>query len=465
LWRIEGTISRGTYALAGFIGFAIKHNLDRLIASSLGTRWGIWNYWIPLENVTQPHAWQPGDRRLLMALLVTALPFIWIGVTLTVKRLRDAGQPLWLAILFFAPIVNLLFFAVLCVLSGESREARSGQYERMRASSNLWPESRVGSAVLGVGVSALIGVVVTWIDLRLLGNYGLTLFIALPFVMGYVAVWIHCHRVKRTIGDALAVATLSVLLAAIGIAAIAIEGIICLFMAAPIAWILAAFGGFLAHVIHNGTESPDPEASTFTALVLAIPLMLGAEHAAPPPIPRFQVHTSLEIAAPPAVVWKRIISFPTLPPPGEWPFRLGIAYPVEAHLTGEGLTADRECRFSTGRFKEPILVWEPGKHFAFAISEEPLLMKETSPYGNIRVRHLEDHDFQAERADFFLTSLPNGGTRLEGISTYQNRMWPGSYWRIWTDAIVHSIHQRVFEQVKTLAEADARALPAATATN
>ena len=71
------------------------------------------------------------------------------------------------------------------------------------------------------------------------------------------------------------------------------------------------------------------------------------------------------------------------------------------------------------------------------------------------VRHLEDHDFQPERADFVLIPLSNGGTRLEGTTTYQNKMWPGQYWRLWTDAIIHSIHNRVFNHVKALAEADA----------
>ena len=31
LWRLDGTIGRGTYATVGLVGFAIKHNLDRLI--------------------------------------------------------------------------------------------------------------------------------------------------------------------------------------------------------------------------------------------------------------------------------------------------------------------------------------------------------------------------------------------------------------------------------------------------
>ena len=155
---------------------------------------------------------------------------------------------------------------------------------------------------------------------------------------------------------------------------------------------------------------------------------------------------------------KRVIAFPPMAPPTGWPLRLGFAYPIEARLVGEGLTADRQCRFSTGSFKEPILVWEPGRHFAFGVSEEPLLMKETSPYGAIKVRHLEDRDFQPERVDFVITPLPNGNSRLEGTTTYQNKMWPGVYWRIWTDSLIHSIHHRVFAHIKQLSETDEREL-------
>jgi hypothetical protein len=293
----------------------------------------------------------------------------------------------------------------------------------------------------------------------------MTLFIAVPFVMGYVSMWVHGHRVKRGLQDLLAVVSLTVALAFSGILAVAIEGIICLAMAAPFAWVLAVIGGAVAMVIHNRTALPNPELETFAVLLVALPVLLGAEHAAPPPVPRFEVRSSIKIAAPPEIVWKYIISFPTLPPPRELPFRVGIAYPVEARLKGEGLTAYRECLFSTGRFQEPILAWEPGKHFAFSISEEPLLMKEMSPYRNIHVRHLEDRDLQPERADIFLTPLPDGGTHLEGIGVYTNKMWPGFYWHIWTDAIVHSIHRRVFEEVKNLAEADARTMQAAKPVN
>ena len=94
---------------------------------------------------------------------------------------------------------------------------------------------------------------------------------------------------------------------------------------------------------------------------------------------------------------------------------------------------------------------------AFAVKHnlDRLLAQETSPYGDIKVRRLEDHDFQPERVDFVITRLPNGNSRLEGTTTDQNKMWPGAYWRIWTDGPIHSIHRRVFEYIKQLAEADA----------
>jgi hypothetical protein len=51
LLRWEGKVGRKTYALVGVIGFAIKHNIDRLIAANFFsvTSTGFWphmfNYW------------------------------------------------------------------------------------------------------------------------------------------------------------------------------------------------------------------------------------------------------------------------------------------------------------------------------------------------------------------------------------------------------------------------------------
>ena len=57
LWRFDGNVSRKTYALVGFVGFAIKHNIDRYIARNyLHQANGLFNYSIsPLDACAMPH--------------------------------------------------------------------------------------------------------------------------------------------------------------------------------------------------------------------------------------------------------------------------------------------------------------------------------------------------------------------------------------------------------------------------
>jgi hypothetical protein len=55
LWRFDGTVTRQTYALVGFIGFAIKHNIDRYVARDyLYGIHGLLNYWLPSAK---PRVW------------------------------------------------------------------------------------------------------------------------------------------------------------------------------------------------------------------------------------------------------------------------------------------------------------------------------------------------------------------------------------------------------------------------
>jgi hypothetical protein len=49
LLQWQGCVNRRTYLLAGFIGVAVKYNLDRLIATSFFHRsFNIASYWKPL---------------------------------------------------------------------------------------------------------------------------------------------------------------------------------------------------------------------------------------------------------------------------------------------------------------------------------------------------------------------------------------------------------------------------------
>ena len=55
LWSWDGKVSRRKYAAAGFIGVAIKYNLDRLIAAAFFGHPNsfFFNYWAPLGKAAR----------------------------------------------------------------------------------------------------------------------------------------------------------------------------------------------------------------------------------------------------------------------------------------------------------------------------------------------------------------------------------------------------------------------------
>jgi hypothetical protein len=178
----------------------------------------------------------------------------------------------------------------------------------------------------------------------------------------------------------------------------------------------------------------------------------GIEKAAPAPLQVHSVETTIRINAPAEKVWRNVISFSDIPDSGDWIFQLGVAQPLRAEIKGTGIGAVRECLFSTGMFVERVEAWDENRRFAFSVVSGAETMRELSPY-NIHPRHLDGY-FVPEAADFRLISNSDGTTTLSGTSRYRNAMWPGGYWRVWSDFIIHRIHMRVFQHIRTLSEAN-----------
>lgn len=457
LWTWEGTIERGPYAVVGVLGFAIKHNLDRIVGRTIfHRRWSLFNYWIPFGRAVRVTSLSSEERDFLFWMIILSLPFIWIGVALTFRRLRALGAPLWLVALFFVPYLNLLFFLILCVYPSQTAEdlLKPARERENRTLNKIIPQSKWGSAAMALLCSSVIGLGATLLSVKTdLSIYGIGLFVALPFCLGLISVLLYGYHEPRDLGSCLAVAVFSILLLGALLLGLAIEGAICLLVAAPIGLTLGLIGGLAGYSIQRRRWNRLQTQATFGAVLLFLPLLMGAEGAHPREAPLLQVQTQIEIAARPETVWRYLVSFSTLPRPTEWPFRVGIAYPLRSTLQGTGLAAHRECQFSTGKFVEPIRFWEKNRRLVFTISGEPPVMQEMSPYGHIHTRHIDEHDFQAQDAEFLLTPLANGHTLLSGTSRYRNRMWPVAYWRLWSDAIVHQIHLRVFRHIKQLSEA------------
>ena len=101
---------------------------------------------------------------------------------------------------------------------------------------------------------------------------------------------------------------------------------------------------------------------------------------------------------------------------------------------------------------EQIDVWDAPRLLRFRVTENPAPMREWTPYAEVSPRHLHGYLISRE-GEFRLTPLPGNRTLLEGTSWYQHGLQPAPYRRLWSDAIFHRVHQRVFADIKQMAEA------------
>src|SRR5262249_10528557 len=148
--------------------------------------------WAPLGMGAQLRHLSGMDTKFLLLLLLVAVPFMWIGLAMTVQRLRDAGRPLWLTCAFFAPTLNLLLFLVLCALpSKQMAPDKEGTPWPPPALSRAMPKAKGASALMAVTLAGMIGLlfILAWNAYR--GGYGWSLFLGLPFCLGLFSVLVY----------------------------------------------------------------------------------------------------------------------------------------------------------------------------------------------------------------------------------------------------------------------------------
>ena len=444
------TISRGRFAGAGVALFVVKHVADRVVAAAFGKRWSLASYWVPPGSGVPLRELASADAPLLLALTALCIPFVWIGVLLTMRRLRTVGLPGWLVVHFFLPFVNVVFFFLLVALPDAPRTAPAG-----RAPAGEDPfASAAWALVATVPAGLLVALLAAWFL-----TYGWGLFVALPFVLGLVATLRYGARGERGLGPSIGVGVLANLLIGAGLLALSVEGLVCLFMAAPLALFLSGLGSLVGYGLLQRPLPPSRTAALCLLALLVPPAAVAAESAVPGAPPVFRVVTVVDVDAPPDVVWRHVVAFPDLPRPREWLFRAGIAYPIGARIEGRGVGARRECVFSTGSFVEPIEVWDEPRLLRFGVTSSPPPMTEWTPYGaGLRAPHL-DGFLLARWGEFRLDPLPGGRTRLTGTTAYEHGLWPAAYWAWWSDAIIARIHLRVLTHVKRRSETAALPLP------
>jgi len=436
IWTdLSQPVGRRLYLTHGLSLAAVKYLGDVLLVyAASGVLWTPTHYvhGLPSLLIQLPAS----SLWLALALAAWMLPFLAIGMTLSLRRAIDAGQSPWLSILFLVPFVNYALIATLAALPSRPR----GHDDRPSMPSRRNPRAAAVAVVAGV----LLAVLAVHLGIRVMrtSGYGLWLFVLTPFAMGACTGFFYNHgrgsaghgTTPLVIGTALAACL--VLLVTAG------EGAICLVMALPIALPLAALGGVVGRLAAGDTADQAPP---LMLMLLVLPLTAAVE----PPSGRtmHEVQSSVVIDASPDAIWPHVVAFRPIPAPTDWLFRAGVAYPIRARIEGAGVGAVRYCEFSTGPFVEPITRWEPGHRLSFDVVDSPASMRELSPYRELSPRHLHGY-LRSKRGEFRLIDLGDGRTRLEGSTWYEIEMAPEAYWQIFSDALIHRIHQRVLDHIK-----------------
>ena len=438
-------MTRRQYLTAGLMLMALKYVIDAtaifIVADVL---WTPWEYLFPLIGV---HAAKVGTfpTWFQLALLVWTLPFIWIGVTLMLRRAVDAGRsPAWCGA-FFIPILN--YAAMLWLAALPSAQPATESLKPDTASD----EDRFGSAIFGILGAAAFGLLAILVSVIGFKNYGGPLFLGTPFIQGMVCGWAFNRERVRSTKETVGVVWISLLLVGGLVFLFAMEGVICLLMALPIAAVLGFMGGVVGRSIALRGRGNVMGAAAMLFVVPTGAMMEKATTSAPP---MYEVVTTIDVAAPPAVVWDKVVQFGEIEATLAWYFRGGISYPVRASIVGQGVGAIRRCEFSTGAFVEPITVWDEPRRLAFDVTEQPPPLEELSIYSKVYAPHIGGY-FRSHRGEFRLIGLANGGTRLEGHTWYSVAVYPQGYWRAISEVLLHEIHRRVLNQVKLEAEESA----------
>lgn len=295
--------------------------------------------------------------------------------------------------------------------------------------------------------TAILATALTALQIKFTGEYGFLLFLFTPLLIGVLPILLYDKDEPLKKREVITIGLVTLSLFSISLVLLGIEGLICIAMAVPIGVSLTIIGSLIAFLIRSKQKK---ENGLKLSMLFFLTIPLFAYMDVKSPLTLSSVKTSIIIEANIKQVWESVVTFPKLKEPNDYLFKAGVSYPIEATIDGKGKGAIRYCKFNTGDFIEPITTWNEPNELSFDVQQQPLPMKELSFY-DIDAPHLHDY-FLSKKGQFKLTKISENKTLLEGTTWYTHNIRPEFYWKIWSNYIIHKIHLRVLEHIKTNAE-------------
>jgi hypothetical protein len=239
-----------------------------------------------------------------------------------------------------------------------------------------------------------------------------------------------------------------------------LEGIICLLMAAPFLIGFTLLGSILAYWVLRSTPRR-PGKNTLSCIVL-----LGLLPLAVQPVENqhlvetltTKVTTEIVINASPQEVFSYVQGFPRITSqelhhPEEALFLMGLPAPTQSVIDCHGPGCMRHCLFSQNtRFDEKVMVYKPDKELTFMVTS---VVGPQNPVTGVDIHVMPGGMyFNNHQGQFLLDEIAPGKTRVRGTTWYTLKSSLNWYAKPWADLMLHTIHQRVLEHIKVIAEAE-----------
>lgn len=288
---------------------------------------------------------------------------------------------------------------------------------------------------------------------KAIGAMSVAFLLCVPAATGALAVYFAGRRDPVTLLRALALPLAPCGAAMLAAVVTFLEGTICLAIAAPLFFAMGSLGGLVMALVQRRRRAKD------SAIVAALlPLAWGGvEERVACPREEYRVENVLEIAAPPAVVWRHVASVEAIAPdelPWSFSHVIGLPRPIEATLSAPGVGGVRRASFERGLvFAETVTEWQPERTIAFAIVAEQAPAEALDEHVVVGGRYFDVLDGR-----YTLEDLGDGRTRVRLTSTHRLSTNLNGYAGVWTRAIMWDLQRVILRVVAERCEHDAHAL-------
>jgi hypothetical protein len=298
-------------------------------------------------------------------------------------------------------------------------------------------------------ILTILGGTAAAISLLNAGSYGITLFCAIPFTVGFVIGFLYAPTQKAIAWKTMFYALGIICLLGLLVMALGGEGGICFLMAAGLLILPAFLGVLFGHGLSSAHLKMEKIYILFVFMIVN-PSAFTYDR-----FDNSQVDatatTSVIIHAADSTIWNKLIQKVEFNKSNNLFLKAGVSYPLDMELQKVDNQCFLKCNTTNGFVNLRVDSLIQNKKMLFKPIQDILPMREMSFYGHLDAPHLHGY-FKNEYGLFEIVPLETGKCRLIAQTHYTYRITPVWYWSWWSDYLVNSMHKNVLNKIKEAAE-------------